>query len=667
MIKKIIRSITSFIQSAALAQMIFIGVLVAGSIYLIQLSWEKNEAERLIELEEYQTALIKNKTEFLSSQLVDYLLEGKQLVKSRIFRESLEGLASIKEENVKNAVEDFTNFVGVTRFLAGHIFYLDGRLLATTSGRLNKSEASYLPSINLVTRTNVPVFSSLNYAYEQMASDIYLPIYPSNTREKGAEPKYVLVLTVPLNTVLEAFLAPSYNIDLDTSIHIIQNNKGNFQELGLSNLDNIRFQNIGVSFEGVKEVPFGRRDDLYGKVEVLSSATHISAINWWVMAETPITEISDQIVAFKEKSYIFTALGFSCFAFFLATINLLVSTRRLSKDNREMESELQPLRRRSHVLEHICNLLPTPICLKDTKTDELTYLNKPFADYWKVQKQQVMGLKLEGVLGVQELKALKHSDSIVQMSGDSYLQDISVDSAGERSEIQVASLPYNLSTNDSFILYIFRDVTREKRLFTQTVETGQQIINALIKAVESVPFLDGHTSLMRLLSLQIARTLLMSNDDCTTVETAAILSQIGKTFIPKEILGKEGKLTPEEIEETRKYVQHTCNLLDGIEFNLPITEAIMQMQETLDGSGYPNNLVGDEVSTHARILGVANTFSALVQSRSYRKAKTALEAVDILKSMGDTKFDTTVITALEAVVRSPRGQVILTASNVEIS
>jgi len=182
--------------------------------------------------------------------------------------------------------------------------------------------------------------------------------------------------------------------------------------------------------------------------------------------------------------------------------------------------------------------------------------------------------------------------------------------------------------------------------------------------VESVPFLDGHTALLRRLSVEIAETLLLSDADCATVEAAAILSQVGKTFVPREIMQKEGKLTPEEIQETRRYVEHTCRIIDGIDFDLPIIDTIRQMQENLDGSGYPNGLKGKEVSMLARILGVANTFSALVKKRSYRKAKTAHQAVDILRQSTD-RYDATVIRALEAVVESANGQRIMRENDIE--
>lgn len=85
----------------------------------------------------------------------------------------------------------------------------------------------------------------------------------------------------------------------------------------------------------------------------------------------------------------------------------------------------------------------------------------------------------------------------------------------------------------------------------------------------------------------------------------------------------------------------------------------------IDGSGYPKGLKGDEVSMPARILGVANTFSALVMQRSYRKAKTANQAVEILWKTTD-RYDETVIRALEAVVESSRGKTVLRENNVVI-
>jgi HD-GYP domain-containing protein (c-di-GMP phosphodiesterase class II) len=232
--------------------------------------------------------------------------------------------------------------------------------------------------------------------------------------------------------------------------------------------------------------------------------------------------------------------------------------------------------------------------------------------------------------------------------------------------MQVSAIPCSVFGEGDSILTVFRDVTAEKRSVEQSIQVRQQIINALVRAVESVPFLDGQTSLMRMLSLEVAETMLLSDADCATVEAASILSQMGKTFIPTNILQKVGKLTEEELLETKKYVEHTCRILEGVEFDLPITQTIWQIQENLDGSGYPNGLKGREISRLARILGVVNTFSALVKQRAHRKAKTAQEAVGILQSLADKKFDSTVIDALEAVIRSSKGREILECNDVEI-
>ena len=129
----------------------------------------------------------------------------------------------------------------------------------------------------------------------------------------------------------------------------------------------------------------------------------------------------------------------------------------------------------------------------------------------------------------------------------------------------------------------------------------------------------------------------LSEDSRNTVVMGAQLSQIGKLFIPRELLTKSGKLTPEELAEVRKAPEHAARILENIDFDLPIARALHEMNENPDGSGYPRGLKGEEILSEARILAVLNAFCAMVSARSYREGKSVQEALAELRN--PARFD----------------------------
>jgi HD-GYP domain-containing protein (c-di-GMP phosphodiesterase class II) len=149
-----------------------------------------------------------------------------------------------------------------------------------------------------------------------------------------------------------------------------------------------------------------------------------------------------------------------------------------------------------------------------------------------------------------------------------------------------------------------------------------------------------------------------SDLDISTVETAANLSQVGKLFVDRELLFKAEALTVDEKEEMAQHVEHAAKVLEDIDFGLPIFDAVYQMNETLDGQGYPKGLTGDEISLSARILTVVNSFCAMVKPRAYRGARSVDESLAIIES-GDGVYDQRVVSVLREVVKSAIGEKIL--------
>jgi PAS domain S-box-containing protein len=664
--KRLIGILRTVLTFKAMIQVLAVVLISALTAWILANLWQDNEDDLRTDLGNYQAVIVKNNTEMLSSQLVKVILQGKEMSRARMFRAAMEGLESPRRADRDKAHEDFENFVRVSGFYEGHLFNPDGKLFATTEVRFEGRESDYEEPIQRVLKSRVPFFSPLRSYSGRLVSDLFLPVFPASALSNAVAPTRILVLTVPMTETLRAFLATEQSLEYNSRIHLIQQVDDGFEETVFRYPDNLELQSVTASLKDVTSVAFGIRTGLYGEKQVYSTARLIPAIRWWIMIETDTTLLTAMQHEFELVSGLVAGLGLLALVLLVISVNFIASTRQLSRRKNTLEAELIPSRKERTMLRGFCDALPFPVTLKERTTGAYRHVNKAFAEFTGFEQADAVGITDSQVFTFADVEELDHGEQMVNMSSRTYAQELEITKGMNQTLMQVTAIPCAVSEERDSILTVFRDVTAEKQTVDQSIEIRQQIINALVRAVESVPFLDGQSALMRQLSLEVAETMLLSDADCATVEAAAILSQIGKTFVPKEIMQKDGKLTEEELLETKKYVEHTCRILEGVKFDLPITQTIWQIQENLDGSGYPRGLQGREISRQARILGVVNTFSALVKQRAHRKAKTAQEAVEILHSLADKKFDATVVDSLEAVIRSYRGREILISNGVEI-
>ena len=651
------------IQNILLTMLIV--ALAGGTFETLHYLWKEKKEHLRNELKQYQTVVVKDEAELLSSQLVDYVTRAKELARARIFRVAMDSLNSADAKEISKAEEDLRNFVKVCGFSAGTLFEPNGDIFATTEGLEDILALNSRETVPEIMQSRKPVFSPLRMKGNGLVTDLLIPVYDAYATSTAEAPTKILMLEIPMTSILRAFSGAERTFKYESSIHLLQVNGKTTEEAVLNHSNNFKMQATTASFDAAKELIFRKRPALSNDGKVYSSAQFIPAVSWWVMIETATSAADRAYGLYQQQSTILAALALAAAILFILTIRFIAAARKYHRKSSRLETKVPALQQELSLLRIIINALPDPVCLKKTEGGNFLLVNQSFADLTGLQKNAALNLTNKQVFDHNEAETLSHGDQMVSMSNSSYSEELTLTRGSSKSTLQVTFVPCTVNDENDSILTVYRDVTLERNSAERGIEVRQQVINALIRAVESVPFLDGHTSLMRKLALEIAETLLLSDSDCATVEAAAILSQVGKTFVPKEIMEKEGKLTPEEIKETQRYIEHTCKILEGVEFDLPITQTIWQMQETLDGSGYPNQLEGRSISTLARILGVTNTFSALVQKRSYRKAKTARQAVEILQSMADRKYDSSVIEALGAVIETQSGKLILSESQVE--
>lgn len=120
----------------------------------------------------------------------------------------------------------------------------------------------------------------------------------------------------------------------------------------------------------------------------------------------------------------------------------------------------------------------------------------------------------------------------------------------------------------------------------------------------------------------------------------AMLHDLGKMYVPKEILNKSGQLTEEEYEIIKSHCEAGFDILKKVhEIPLPVSHCALQHHERIDGNGYPRRLKGDEIHKYAKIISVADVFDAVTSHRSYRKAMLPHKGMEVIYSGNGTQFE----------------------------
>lgn len=183
-------------------------------------------------------------------------------------------------------------------------------------------------------------------------------------------------------------------------------------------------------------------------------------------------------------------------------------------------------------------------------------------------------------------------------------------------------------------------------LFSSLQEAYLATVRSLAAAVDAKDsYTRGHSDNVAQFANAIARKLGLSVEQCTALEMAAYLHDIGKIGIREEILLKPGRLSDEEMGQMRHHPLIGANILKPVAFPWPIAPVVRHHHEHFDGSGYPAGLKGEEIPLLARILTVADAFEAMTADRPYRRGRTRVEAIEELHRCTASQFDARVVEA----------------------
>jgi putative nucleotidyltransferase with HDIG domain len=160
----------------------------------------------------------------------------------------------------------------------------------------------------------------------------------------------------------------------------------------------------------------------------------------------------------------------------------------------------------------------------------------------------------------------------------------------------------------------------------------------------------GHSAAVAIYARDIAQRMGLSEHEQQLAHLCGLVHDIGKIGLPPGLLEKPGALTLDERRQMEKHSAIGERILAKVDDYSEIASIVRHHHERVDGEGYPDGIVGDEIPMISRIIAVADAYNAMTSDRPYRDAMPSRVARLRLAQAVGTQFDTTVVAAFEAIL-----------------
>ncbi len=154
---------------------------------------------------------------------------------------------------------------------------------------------------------------------------------------------------------------------------------------------------------------------------------------------------------------------------------------------------------------------------------------------------------------------------------------------------------------------------------------------------------SGHQKNVSVLAERLANEMQLPEEVRMAVRYAGLVHDLGKLYIPAEILGKPSSLSEAEYELVKKHPEFGHDILSLLNFPWPLAEIVLQHHERVDGTGYPYCLKRKDIRLEARILSVVDAFEAMTSDRPYRKKKTVHASLKELMDLAGQAYDAKIV------------------------
>lgn len=569
-----------------------------------------------------------------------------------------EDAASLAEQVpfMRGALLDFMNYNGLSdvRIVNG-----EGRTLlsAMTQPAPLDSEAAAL--VGKAVKAGEFLFGSVRAGRDGLQLDVADPMsaYLAGGGEDGAVA--AVFVRIPVTGRLAQFLARDRQDDAARP-WLLQRSGDGWTALGTDAAHSGPVVSLPLDAAGNME--FGRRVGVDGKSAVYSLGVSASGPNWEIILETPAAVVDARLRGMAWMIYGIGALASAGVVLLAALLWWVLISRRNEALARHFQQLYSVIDRQKRLLDSVNASLEVGLAMIDAD-GAVQMANRVFSELAADEGENApdaAGRSLLSLFDVKTGELLVEAVRGVLQSGRTDTVELRMREGDVGERLLRVSLfpPYRgdgeRGESRPGVVAIFQDITEFRRRSEQRQRQQANVMLALVRAIESVdPYLAGHSQKVAGLADLVGGQMGMDRASREGLRIAAALSQIGKLFIPRELLHKTGNLTPEERAEIMRAPEYAHDLLKDIDFGQPVAEAVYDMYEKLDGKGYPRGLSGESIPLASRVLGAVNTFCAMISPRSHREGLRREDAMDRLRK--EPGFDPAVVEALDNVLRTPEG------------
>jgi PAS domain S-box-containing protein len=549
-------------------------------------------------------------------------------------------------------------FTRITGYLGARVVNRNGTVFIATDAATTPLRSDQMTMVKQALSAQQPLFGPLRATEQGLLLEAFLPIFPPEASGLRQTPVAVLILSKVIGERLKE-LSRNRLLEQGERVRLLQKVAEGYQEVVPWVPGQLQTIKSELPLDSQQRLPFAVRAALGGGTRVYSVGVPIAGPEWWVVTEADYDAVREHlstqqkaVMSIATLLIVVFAVGFGAFWALLVGAQERKAARHFEQLAREIEQQRQ-------LLDRINSTISDYLVLKDLRGRYL-YVNPSFAEAVGRSSEELVGLDNEAVFGYDTARRLEHSDQQVLASGEpvTFSEQLYLQSQPHHLQISKSALK-DADGKPIGIVSVIRDVTELVEVQQRQQQATTKTVEALVRAIELTdPYLAGHSRLMGALGVEVAKAMNASDLETATVETAANLSQVGKLFVRRELLFKAETLSAEEKFEMEGHVEHAAKVLEGIDFGLPVFEAVYQMNENLDGSGYPQGLTDGDIVLPARVLAVVNRFCAMVEPRAYRGARPLDDALMILET-ADGLYDQTIVSALKEVVKSAAGEKLL--------
>ena len=202
------------------------------------------------------------------------------------------------------------------------------------------------------------------------------------------------------------------------------------------------------------------------------------------------------------------------------------------------------------------------------------------------------------------------------------------------------------------LLYIlagyFSLALQNASLFNDLKNSYFDTIRGVANSIEARdPYTKGHSRRVGQIARSIAEELNWESEKLEFIDWGGMLHDVGKIGIHDGILNKKGKLETDEYEKMKLHPSIGAQIIEGISFLAPVVPYILEHHERFNGQGYPQGLVGEDISLEGRLLAVADVFDAMTTDRPYQKAWEPESAVQDIIEKVNVLYDPYIIDAFK--------------------